>query len=312
MVAAQTADYANGARLCQIPFMISAFKRHALIPLIASGALSLASPVMAAPAIWEVQGDNSVLWLFGSFHVLPAGLEWRTKLFDELLGKADQVVFETDITAGAALKVSADAFAQGIYVDGTLLTDVIDSETATLLRDAAGTVGLPFGTLLAMKPWMATNAVSVAALASHGYDNQGVEFILQAEIAPSRMTFLETGHEQVEVLSGAPEAEQVALLKSTLAELDTLPKMMSKMMGSWAAGMPERLARLFEVEMGGYEDAFLDRLLNERNVNWMPPLEAMLASHQDALVIVGAGHLTGAGSVVDLLEQQGYSVKRIQ
>ena len=38
----------------------------------------------------------------------------------------------------------------------------------------------------------------------------------------------------------------------------------------------------------------------------------MLAQDRENLVIVGAAHLIGDGSVLDLLEKAGYDVERIQ
>lgn len=284
-------------------------KRY-LLPAVA--ALGMTGPALANPGLWEVRDADSSIWLFGSFHILPEEAQWRSPLFDEILADADKVVFEADVGPAAMAQVGGAAFARGIYTDGTLLTDVIDADLEAQLRDHAGEIGLQLGPVLAMKPWMATNTLTVAALAAAGYGQEGVEFVLQPELAPERMGFLETGDEQLDVLAGAPEDEQVAMLKATLDELDTLPKVMDKMLGSWADGTPDRLAEMFLMEMGGFETAFLDRLIYARNKNWMEPLEGMLASNEQNLVVVGAAHLIGDGSVLDLLEKAGYAVTRVQ
>ena len=123
---------------------------------------------------------------------------------------------------------------------------------------------------------------------------------------------LETGTEQVDVLAEAPEDEQLAMLQATLDQLDQLPKLMEKMKSRWLDGTPEQLGDLFLMEMGGFETAFLDRLIHARNRNWLAPLEAMLAGNEENLVIVGAAHLIGDDSVLELLEQAGYRVQRVQ
>ena len=46
-----------------------------------------------------------------------------------------------------------------------------------------------------------------------------------------------------------------------------------------------------DVEMGGFETAFLDRLIYARNRKWLGPLESMLAENRENMVIVGAAHL---------------------
>ena len=283
--------------------------------LLASG-LALATlsalPALGAPAIWRVSDSNSSIHLFGSFHVLPEGIEWRTPLFDQLLEAADTVVFETDIGPLAQAEIGAKAFVRGIYADGTLLTDVIGDETEARLRSVSAEYGVPVGSILAMRPWMAANTISVAAMAQAGYGLQGVEVTINPEIAPERLAFLETGDEQLDVLSGAPEDEQIAMLEATLEQMDILDKVMEKMMKHWMAGTPDQLGHLFLMEMGGYETAFMERLIYARNRNWLAAPEQFLAGDTNALVVVGAAHMIGEGGVTDLLAQAGYAVERVQ
>ena len=269
-------------------------------------------PAWAAPAMWEIRDGDSAIWLFGSFHVLPDGTMWRTELFDGVLDDAERVVFEADVRPAAVAQLGAEAFVRGVYVDGTMLTDGLGDAVESRLRTKAAAIGLPMGSIQAMRPWMATNTITLQALAVEGYRAEGVEFVLQPQLAETRLGFLETGNQQLEVLAGAPEAEQIAMLAATLDQLEALPKLMDKMLGSWVDGTPEELGGLFLMEMGGFETAFLDRLIYARNRNWMNPLEAMLAENQENLVIVGAAHLIGDGSVLDLLDRAGYEVERIQ
>lgn len=268
--------------------------------------------VEAAPALWEVRDDNSVVWVFGSIHILPENLAWRTPLFDATLAAADKVVFETDIRPAATAELGAKAFARGVYVDGTVLTDVLDDELEARLRTQLAAIDIPFGNVLAMRPWMASNTISIATLMANSFTAEGVEFVLEPELIEDRMVFLETGDAQLEVLAGAPEAEQIAMLAATLDQIDNLPQEMDELLSNWLAGAPDKLAPLFDMEMGGFGDAFLDRLLYARNQNWIAPIEQMLASDSQNLVVVGTAHLIGAHSVLDLLEQAGYTVQRIQ
>ncbi len=274
--------------------------------------LPVASSVAAAPAMWKVTDDNSAIYLFGSFHVLPEGVDWRTPLFDKRLAAADKIVFETDVSPLAQAQVGAAAIVRGVYVDGTLLTDVINDDLEAKLRAQSSAYDVPVGTLLAMRPWMAANTISVAAVVALGYDQPGVEFQVEPEIEPDRLLHLETGDEQLDVLAGASDEEQLAMLQATLDELDSMPKLMSKMIHHWQVGTADQIAHLFQMEMGGFEDAFLDRLLYQRNRNWVGPLSQLLADDVDALVIVGAAHLLGPTNLIELLEAEGFTATRIQ
>ena len=48
--------------------------RRALAPLLA---LLLATPVMAAPALWRFGDEDTTIYLFGTIHALPPGYNWR-------------------------------------------------------------------------------------------------------------------------------------------------------------------------------------------------------------------------------------------
>src|ERR1043166_1518461 len=51
----------------------------------------------AHPALWQVRGPNGAQgWLFGTVHVLPAGLDWQTPALDRALDHAGLLVFEID------------------------------------------------------------------------------------------------------------------------------------------------------------------------------------------------------------------------
>lgn len=272
----------------------------------------LALPAQAAPALWKVSDADSSIWLFGSVHVLPEAAMWRTKLFDDTLNTADKVYFETDVGPDAQVELAVIGMTRGIYTDGTLLTSVLGAPEQKVLRKVAKQLNVPIGSLLAMRPWLAANTISVAAILAEGYSAQGVDMVVQGELPGTRKGYFETGAEQLEFIAGAPEAEQIAMLGSTLNEIDQLPEMMDQMFAAWLAGEPDKLIELFMAELAGPNKAFMERLIYERNQNWMTPIKTMLSGNEAALVIVGAGHLMGERSVVDLLEKDGFTVERIQ
>ena len=53
------------------------------------------------------------------------------------------------------------------------------------------------------------------------------------------------------------------------------------------------------------------RLVVDRNRNWLLRIEPLLDRPGTTLVVVGALHLVGAESVVELLKKQGYAVKQL-
>ncbi|WP_449396095.1 TraB/GumN family protein [Devosia riboflavina] len=275
--------------------------------------LTLVGSATAAPAIWKVSDGDSSVWLFGSIHMLPDGMEWRTEIFDNLLDEADRIYFETDLGMAAQTRILALTMERGFARDGVLLNHRIDAKLMSKVRAAAETYAVPVPTLLAMQPWMAASTISVAALTAAGYDpTKGVETTLVGEIPVERQGFLETAEQQLEAIAGGSEADQIQMLVATLAETDGLAEMVDTMVAGWLEGTPDVVADIFLADLGAYGDAFVDRLITQRNKNWVEQIVTMLETDEEALLVVGAGHLVGPDSVVTLLEQQGFSSERVQ
>ena len=53
------------------------------------------------------------------------------------------------------------------------------------------------------------------------------------------------------------------------------------------------------------------RLLVERNKNWMPKIEELFARRGRALVVVGAAHLVGPDGLIAMLRAKGYTVEQL-
>lgn len=275
--------------------------------------LTLVGSANAAPAVWKVSDGDSSVWLFGSIHMLPDGMEWRTEIFDNLLDEADRIYFETDLGVAAQTRILALTMERGFARDGVLLNQRIDAKLMGKVRAAAETYAVPVPTLLAMQPWMAASTISVAALTAAGYDPaKGVETTLVGEIPVERQGFLETAEQQIEAIAGGSQSDQIQMLVATLAETDELAEMVDTMVAGWLEGTPDVVADVFLADLGAYGEAFVDRLITQRNENWVEQIATMLETDEEAFLIVGAGHLVGPDSVVTLLEQQGFSSERVQ
>lgn len=276
-------------------------------------AVAMGGSALAAPALWEVRDADSSVWLFGSVHLLRPATEWRTPLFDDLVKKADKVYFETDVSPAGQVAVTSKTFELGFYRDGTLLSKRLDEAAMEKLRMAAQAHDIPVPSLLIMRPWMVATTLSVVALSNAGYDPlSGVETVLGIEIDDGRTGFLETPEEQVSMLSGGDENEQMSMLQATLDSMENVGEDTDRMVDAWLAGTPDALGDTFTAQMAGYDQSFMTRLIDDRNANWVVQIKRMLAENEEALLVVGAAHLIEDTSVVKLLEAEGFTSERLQ
>lgn len=272
-----------------------------------------ATPVAAsaAPAIWEVSDADSKVWLFGSVHVLPPDIAWRTPKLDDLVKQSEQVYFEADIGPLGQLAVVINGirmgFGQKIDWVGTLTAEQKDKLTA-----AVTPLGLSVDQLGTFQPWLADAMIQEKVIETLGYTpSAGVDVTLQAELPKERKAYFETVSSQLALLAADPVDVQVKRLLTTVDSVPTLPKEMTDMATAWSNGDVDTLGKQI-AEDPTMDPSFTKSLVTDRNANWVTIIEGLLKDNHNDLIVVGAGHLAGDGSVVDLLAKAGFTVQRIQ
>ena len=53
------------------------------------------------------------------------------------------------------------------------------------------------------------------------------------------------------------------------------------------------------------------RLLDYRNLRWIPKIEGLIKSGVPTSIVAGTGHFCGANSVIDLLQKKGYKIEQL-
>ena len=77
----------------------------------------------------------------------------------------------------------------------------------------------------------------------------------------------------------------------------------------WADGDEAGIGALMaNPEMLGSQPIY-DVMMTDRNARWVPQITAMLEEPGTVLIAVGAGHLAGEDSVVEMLRDAGYTVE---
>jgi uncharacterized protein YbaP (TraB family) len=118
---------------------------------------------------------------------------------------------------------------------------------------------------------------------------------------------LETAEQQFGILAHLPMPLQKKFLLMTIDETDNLDAEIKDLLAAWRSGDTDRLARLLSDEFNEAPELYRP-LTEDRNRAWVGEIAAMLHDRDDYLVVVGALHLVGRNSVVDLLRQRGYKV----
>jgi len=234
-------------------------------------------------------------------------------VIEEAFEGSEVVVFEVDLGAEGSARAALQMLSAGILPDGTTLADVVSPETYELAAKRVGTAGLDFSTMQQMRPWMIATTVALDELQRAGYSpTEGVDryFHLRAATAGLEIQGLETVASQLDLFRNLTPAQDEAFLVQTVKDLDSVIPAADELIAHWRAG---RIGELEELLADGY-DEFPDlftKLVIDRNQNWMPALEEILAGSHQAFVVVGALHVVGDGGLAKMLEEKGYRVEQL-
>jgi uncharacterized protein len=279
------------------------------IALAACGSSAPAQP--AKPAMWKLYDHDTTIYLFGTVHVLPKDLKWRTPRFDEAANEAGELVLEiadNDDAAGVAQTYARLATSPGLPP----VLDRVPADKREKFAVLIAKAGLKPEQLNALETWAVAIQIGAAMYRSIGASpSEGVETTLRAGVGDKKVTALETTEQQLGYFDTMPEAVQRKLLVSMIDDADSAAADFEAMLKAWSTGDVDAIARTFDDELRTAPE-IAEVLIDRRNQAWVEWLKRRLDQPGTALVAVGAGHLAGKGSVIDLLEREKLKVERVQ
>lgn len=273
---------------------------------------ALATPRDADPALWVVRDVDTTIYLFGTVHLLPRGLDWFDDAVAEAFEASDELKMEL-LPVDDPAQLGPLIMRLAVDPDGRTMSQRLSPEDHAAYVKALKGLGLPAEQLEPLEPWFIGVQASVVMSVQAGLDPKaGAEEVLTqaARKARKTITAFETPEEQFTLLDSIPEAEQMAGIHDIIHRREEGIAVMSQMIEHWARGDAESAGRLMNAEMTDTPET-TRLLLTERNVRWAAELKSRMERPGVVFVAVGAGHLAGENSVQELLGKAGLTVDRI-
>ncbi len=277
----------------------------------ALGALLLCAAVARADGslhcLWEIHGKHGTVYLLGSIHVLRPSDYPLAPVVIEAYTHSQSILMEVNLEEIDSAGVQSELLSSATLPEGRTLPDILGKQRYQRADSLAREVAVDLSVFDGFAPWFAAEAISQLQLTQLGFQPQsGVEmyFVDKARADGKSVAGLETIHDQIALFENMPMDTQADYLVSSLEQAHDLPKDVDSMVRAWQHGDTAWFESELKSEFG--QDPHLyQSLLVARNRNWLPKIEALLKEDKNTLVIVGTGHLTGAGSVIDLLKKDG-------
>ena len=279
-----------------------------------AGAAGAQSSSAAKHLVWRVsKGSRTVAFLVGSVHVLTKAAYPLPPVFDAVFEQSSTLVEEVDLGASGDISAILPSAAGAIFTDGRTLRTVLDPATFRQVESKVAGTGMPLALVERMKPWLVAMLLVVPELTRAGFDPaQGLDrhYYERAKAAGRPVRGLETAAYQVERLNGLPLAVQVAMLKATLDDVEAQVESVETIVTAWRTGDVATLERLLLQSFRESPEIY-QRLLVDRNRDWVPKIEKCQADPTPCLVVVGGAHLLGPDGLVTLLGAAGFTLDQM-
>ena len=297
--------------------------RPALVTLLSLIALVLMPPgalraqQAAKPAtkhsLWKVEGRTNAMYLFGSIHFLKKDFYPLPQPIEEAYKQSQIVVLEADLGENTSPEAQMKMLQSGKAAEGETLKDVLSKETYAKLEAHLTESGLPIAIFDPLRPWMVAVALVSAEIMKLGYNPEdGVDkyFFGKVKEDKKEMVHLETLDFQLGLFTSLTKQEQDAMLRETLQEVSNFKQHLQGIIEAWRTGDTQALEKFMLEAMRDYPQLH-KKLLTDRNKLWVDKLQKLHASGKTVFVVVGAAHLVGKDSVIDLLNAKGLKARQL-
>jgi len=268
-------------------------------------ATAVAKDPLPRPFLWTAEKDGATMYLLGTMHV---GIDPEARL--------PQLVWDR-LDAAAAIAVETDVTDRAITTIGGRKSGTLRDE---LGPDYWKKLELAITPQLAQALLHKSAMIPATMIALRGLPSTApMDSVLLARARQrgKRVAYLEPASRQAAVLEKHLNARALKLM---LDQLDKIDQQSRQLLAAYVAGDEAQFIAITDEQRRdalahGYTEAEYDDsmedLLYRRNASWIAPIEELHAGG-GAFIAVGAMHLIGPRSVLELLRQKGFQIARVR
>ena len=249
--------------------------------------------------------------LLGSVHYLRETDYPLPETIERLYREADLVVLEIDLDDLDPVLLQQSFIRAATLPPDTRLSHVLSEEVYALTVEVARNMDVDLDLLSRLEPWLVANTLLDLGMMRSGFSpERGLEQYLLRRAAQDgiRIEGLESVEDQIAIFDSLETEAQEAMLAQTLAEIDTADVSLGEMIDAWRDGNLESLAESLVEDFAEFPGLY-ERLVVDRNRNWVDQIVGFGQAGENVLIVVGALHLTGEDSVIGMLIDEGLAIE---
>ncbi len=271
------------------------------------------------PFLWTIEGPRTQSFIFGTIHFPDQRLIRFPMVLDRALTVSDAIYTEVPMDFGTLAQVSV----RGLRQDGRSFKDVAPPALHARCAKYLERKGLQLEALGQFKTWVIMSQIATAEFAQQAATQPVLDSaIYNRGVKDGKIVGgLETIDEQISILESFNEQQQLEMLADGLEQLEAAEKkgerpLPIQLLEAYLEGddddLEEFLLRFMDLEKP-LQKEFYDKVLLKRNRIMAERIEKMIRTHPDRrhFFAIGAGHAVGKQSVIELLDDRGYKLKRL-
>lgn len=249
----------------------------------------------AYPALWVVNDDDTIIYLFGTFHALDGKSAWFGQAVKTAFSESDELMLETVIPKPKPKR-------RKVHGKGQLGPAEKAHHSSPMVQLA------PSASFLAT-----TKLVMNAGRAKGMSTDRGADAILRdaADEAGKPVGGLESIEFQLSMFQALPASTMQAAPVQDPKMVNALGAVLTKLQAAWNRGAVEETFTPLLRQMELQSPQTYHAMFVERNARWAHWISDRLKEPGTVFVAVGTGHLAGPDSVQAQLASLGVKSARV-
>ncbi|MEO1536648.1 MAG: TraB/GumN family protein [Pseudomonadota bacterium] len=271
--------------------------------------------------VFEATKSDSIVTVVGTLHLPDPRHAGTVAAIRPALESADLLILEATSEAQAEIAtLTATEPDMFFLTDGPTLIDLLTEDEWARLTDELAEYGIPGFMAAKFQPWFLgmTLAIPPCAMQDVATGGKGLDMLLEETAIDAGVPLAELDDIEalMELLSGDPLDKQIESLRLWLemkvdngAEMTTMVERYFQGKAREAIEFSRLLLDDKNIPIEMFED-MMQGVLEDRNIAWEPKIVELVAG-KDAVIAVGAAHLSGESGVLRALERAGYTITRL-
>ncbi len=250
-------------------------------------------------------------YLFGTIHIICKPDMLPMDELNGYLDQTDRLVLEIDMDD----QVEMQTMQKGLLIPGgkTFTEFLKPEQTAKIDELLKSMLGASVEQVKSLRPIMLQVMMmgSPKVIGCNPPSSYEMTFLQAAAQKKKPVEGLETVASQIEALDSQPLERQARQLYEAALDPEKGFGEFKKMLAIYKTQNSDALYELINNQMQVEDKDFQTRLVDNRNIAWIPKIEKIILE-KPSFIAVGGGHLGGKNGVIKLLRAKGYQVQAIK